>query len=31
MWWVDLGWPPGAHQTALSLPSPEQDRGKKIR
>ena len=20
MWWVDLGWTPGAHQAALSLP-----------
>ena len=21
LWWVDLGWTPGAHQAALSLPS----------
>lgn len=20
LWWVDLGWPPGTHQAALSLP-----------
>jgi len=20
LWWVDLGWMPGAHQAALSLP-----------
>ena len=30
LWWVDLGWPPGAHQEGLSLPFHQQDRGRKI-
>jgi len=27
MWWVELGWMPGAHQTALSLHFLNRSRG----
>jgi len=30
LWWVDLGWPPNAHQITLSLLSHQQT-GEKIR
>ena len=29
VWWVELGWPPGAHQGALSLPLFNRTEGKK--